>query len=700
MLTPTTGQGPFSIFRGRFKPVVLLVLLVLLISFLTRIAILLSAASGSHWSFRDMAGSISIGLFYDLMVSTYLIVPFVLQIWFSNENMYRPHWKWKIIGLFLVVIALLLFTHIFPKDYNSDLYHGVIIYLFLRLLIFAFLGTQSPAFRNKWRVVVLNVAFFVAVFLLLFNAVSEWIFWNEFATRYNFIAVDYMVYTNEVIGNITQSYPVFWIIGAVLVVTAAIFLLIRKILSQSVYSPSRFFYRTKVTLVLLLLPILTSLLVTDKWKKFSDNNYASELAANGIFEFAAAFRNNELDFYRFYKTLPDAEAFQIVREQLKNPSARFSGTDSLSIDRDISAAGPRKNWNVVLISVESLSADFMGSFGNRNNLTPNLDSLAGEGLLFTNLYASGTRTVRGLEALSLATPPTPGESIIKRPDNEHLFSLGSVFQKLGYQSQFMYGGYGYFDNMNEFFSNNGYQVIDRTALSPTDIHYANIWGVADEDLFTLAITNLDRDHAAHNPFFAHIMTVSNHRPYTYPEGRIDISPKTKTREGAVKYTDYAIGKFIREAKQKPWFKNTIFVIVADHCAHSAGRVEMPVNNYHIPLIIYSPAHISAQKVPLLSSQIDIPPTILGLLHVSYRSEFMGQDIFSTDSTRGRGFISTYQGLGYLKDSTLVIQSPVRQVKTYAITNGKDAQSVKNADSLTRVATAYYQVAAWLFKHRK
>ena len=145
---------------------------------------------------------------------------------------------------------------------------------------------------------------------------------------------------------------------------------------------------------------------------------------------------------------------------------------------------------------------------------------------------------------------------VKRQDNKNLYTLGGVFRSKGYNSRFIYGGYGYFDNMNEFFSQNGYEVTDRNALSEKEIHYENTWGVADEDLFTLSLKKLDKDYKTGKPFFAQIMTVSNHRPYTYPEGRIDI-PSHTGREGAVKYTDYAIGRFIRESKLKPWFKNCL-----------------------------------------------------------------------------------------------------------------------------------------------
>ena len=357
--------------------------------------------------------------------------------------------------------------------------------------------------------------------------------------------------------------------------------------------------------------------------------------------------------------------------------------------------------NVVLISVESLSASFMQAFGDKNNITPSLDTLARKGMFFTNLYASGTRTVRGLEALSLSIPPPPGQSIVKRPGNENLFSLGSVFKDKGYTTQYIYGGYGYFDNMNYFFAHNGYEVVDRTALKADEIHYANIWGVADEDLFTLALREMDNNYALNKPFFSHVMTVSNHRPFTYPDGRIDIPPTSQTRDGAVKYTDYSIGQFIKQASQKPWFGNTIFIVVADHCASSAGKQALPVTGYHIPMIIYSPGNIAPQEISSLTAQIDIAPTLLGLLNFSYKTKFFGQDILHTAPEKQRAFLSTYQGLGFLKHDTLVVQSPVKKIMTYQpdFTTG-DAREIEGDTALTREAIAYYQVISWLIKHKK
>jgi phosphoglycerol transferase MdoB-like AlkP superfamily enzyme len=456
-----------------------------------------------------------------------------------------------------------------------------------------------------------------------------------------------------------------------------------------------------VAIGLLLLPLVVYYTVQEKWRHFSRNEYANSLAGNGLFEFAVAFTQNELDFYKFYQTMPDPSAFNVLRKQMEAPNSHFVSNDPYSIERDITYSEPERKLNVVLISVESLSAGFMHAFGGNENITPYLDSLAQHSLLFTNLYSSGTRTVRGLEALSLSIPPTPGQSIVKRPDNGHMFSLGSVLRSHGYTTQYIYGGYSYFDNMKEFFGNNGYSVIDRSAIPADQVHYQNIWGVADEDLFSLSLRVLDRDSRSGKPFFTHIMTVSNHRPYTYPDGRIDIPAARQVREGAVKYTDYAINKFLQDARRKPWFDSTVFVIVADHCAGSAGSVELPVTGYHIPMLIYAPKILQPQKVSTLTAQIDVAPTILGLMHLHYRSKFFGQDVLNMPAGKQRAFISTYQGLGYLRDGKLVIQSPVKNIHEYLpdFKTG-NASPVQLESGLAKEAIAYYQCTSWLLRHRR
>lgn len=627
-----------KLLQHRFGLVFLVTSLLCSISFLTRIALLIYSASAVDWSILNLLKILFIGLFYDLAAASFAIIPIVIYLW------------------------------ILPSKWYSGKFNRSLLFIY----------------------------FFFVVFTLIFNAISEWFFWEEFSVRYNFIAVDYLVYTTEVIGNIRQSYPINSIMVGLVVVTLLVVYGLRKPITASTYHKTGFAKRSATALVLLCLPVLTYFGVSHKLKYLSKNQYVNELSGNGMYDFGFAFWNNQLDFNTFYKTLPLKRAESILRNLLQQDSTGKGEFKNTS--RNISGTGTENKMNVVLISVESLSAEFLGAFGNTQHITPQLDSLAKEGLLFSNLYASGTRTVRGLEALSLCIPPTPGQSIVKRPDNKNLFSLGNIFRSKGYNSRFIYGGYGYFDNMNEFFSNNGYQVTDRSALQDSEIHYSNIWGVADEDLFTLSLRELDHDYQNKKPFFAHIMTVSNHRPYTYPEGRIDI-PSHTGREGAVKYTDYAIGKFIREAKQKTWFSNTLFVIVADHCASSAGKVELPVDKYHIPMIFYSPGHIAPGKFEKLTAQIDIGPTILGYLNFSYSSKFFGQDVFKMKDSDERAFISTYQSLGYIKNKTLVILNPQKKVATYRpdFTNG-GAVAIPANPRLTDEAISNYQMASYLYQN--
>ncbi len=441
----------------------------------------------------------------------------------------------------------------------------------------------------------------------------------------------------------------------------------------------------------------TILFVDSDWKNRSGSDAADELAGNGLYEFFSALRRNELSFERFYATLAIEDAVGIVRRALG--PARWIEEGAQGFERLEPGRGAEKHLNIVLVSVESLGAEFLGCYGDPRGLTPNLDRLARESLWFSNVYATGNRTVRGLEALSLALPPTPGQSIVRRPKNEALYSLGSVFEDKGYAVLFAYGGYGYFDNMNAFFDANDYRVIDRTSIAKTEIEFENIWGVADEHLFDKVLSEIDREKARDpkKPVFAHIMTTSNHRPYTYPAGRIDI-PSGSGREGAVKYTDYALGRLIERARARPWFDDTVFVITADHGANARGSATIPVNQYLIPVFVYAPKHVTPQRVDRLMSQIDIAPTLLGLLDFSYYSKFLGRDVLRSAPSTDRAFVANFQTLGYLRDDQMVVLRPKRAVETYLRSGREFVATPTNNPDMTREAIAFYQVASHLFRN--
>lgn len=536
--------------------------------------------------------------------------------------------------------------------------------------------------------------------LCLFVAVSEFTFWNEFASRFNFIAVDYLVYTSEVLGNIRESYNLPLLLALVGVLALALWGAVWWAAREAWRHPVRVAWPV---LAFWLLAPLSCLLLDARLKEFSADAQLNEVAGNGYFDFWHAFNHNEIAYDRYYLTLPAAKAQAVLAEALSAGGAPRASAHAVSataappgFDRQIANDGPESRLNVVLVSIESLSAEFMASFGGTKGLTPHLDALAQQGMLFTQLYATGTRTVRGLEALTLSVPPTPGHAIVKRPDNAGLFTIGSVFQSKGYEPIFLYGGYGYFDNMNAFFSGNGYTVVDRTALEPSQIHFENIWGVADEDLFDLTLRELDRRHAEGRRFFAHVMTTSNHRPFTYPEGRIDIPSKTG-RAGGVKYTDWAIGRFIEQARGHAWFRDTVFVLVADHTHKGRGRLELPVENYHIPMIVYSPAHIPAQRVDTLASQIDVAPTVLGLLNFSYRSRFFGHDILREGRADPRALLANYQTVGYYANGRVVELRPNARYRVVDAASGVQQPADVLGQRLVERAVAYYQVASEAYR---
>jgi phosphoglycerol transferase MdoB-like AlkP superfamily enzyme len=571
------------------------------------------------------------------------------------------------------------------------------VYFAWPMVLFLWLMPRRAYLSGPGRTVFM-VLCFVLLYALLFIGASELIFWNEFGARFNFIAVDYLVYTHEVVGNIQESYPVVRWILMLFVLGVVVFALTRRFVRPR-DSGSTFVGRTAVAFVWLLLTVAGTWAIDASMKDRSENNYVNELAGDGIYQFFAAFRNNELDYAKYYKSMPTDDAFRVMREQLQTPDARFVSSDPRDLTRVITNPGPEKHLNVVLITVESLSGEYMKSLGNtQDNITPNLDALAEKSLFFTQMYATGTRTVRGLEALTLSVPPTPGESIIKRPDNENLFSLADVFNERGYESEFIYGGYGYFDNMNYFFDHNGYKSVDRTVIKKEDIHSENVWGVADEDLFTLVMQQADKAYAQNKPIFAQVMTTSNHRPFTFPEGRVDMPQHV--RRAAVKYTDWAIADFLKRAATKPWFADTVFVIIADHCATSAGKTSLPVERYHIPLIIYSPKYIQPAKIDRVLSQIDVPPTLLGLLNFSYTSRFLGYDLFRLEPGRERAFISTYQELGYMHGNRLTSLIPRAAPKQVtADFNTGDTKPVAQVDQAdVNAAIGYYQIASYMFSN--
>ncbi len=623
--------------KSRFSLVLLLFCIFVSISFITRTVLLIADFSNIDFELYQLLKIYTIGFFYDTVAFLYYIAPF---------------------ALYLIIVP--------NKIFNSKI-NRLIIYIFIFTQIFAF----------------------------VFSGVSEWFFWEEFGKRFNFIAVDYLVYTHEVINNILESYPVPLLVSIVFVVTFSIFYTFYKrsvVLQEAFTCNEGFLKRLKRGFAFLIIPFfLFNFVDKQSLSSISKNNYNNELAKNGFYSLFSAFRNNSLDYEEFYKT-------KDIKKVMKNLYT-LKGFDDKRV-KIVKSNGAEKKYNVILIMVESLSAEYMGVFGDKRGMTPNLDKLVKKSLFFDNFYATGTRTVRGMEAVTLSLPPTPGRSIVKRPDNHNMFSSGFIFKQNGYENKFIYAGHGYFDNMNDFFFHNGFKTVDRLDFEDSEITFSNVWGVCDEDLFNKVLKEADKSYKKDKPFFDFVMTTSNHRPYTYPDNKIDI-PSHTGRRGAVKYTDFAINEFIKKASKKTWFKDTLFIIVADHNGGSAGKISLPIWRYRIPLIIYAPYIIKPQRVSKLSSQVDLMPTLFAILNWSYESKFYGDNILS-NNFKPRAFIGNYQKLGYVEGKKLFILKPDKSDEEYEIIEQKlQSNRYKKRDidkELENKAILYYQSASYLYKY--
>jgi membrane-anchored protein YejM (alkaline phosphatase superfamily) len=437
--------------------------------------------------------------------------------------------------------------------------------------------------------------------------------------------------------------------------------------------------------------------------ELSTNRIAKELAASGLSRFAQAHRTSEIDRHAFYANRDPQRNLAVLRRELGATGGRFTRLAEGRLDRAFPARPDGLGrLNVVLITSESFGAEFSRLHGSERDWTPEFDALARQGLWFRHAYASGTRTVRGLEAISTSIPPIPTVSILRRTGFEHVTTLGEVLRKNGYQTTFMYGGYGYFDNMNAFFAANGYEVIDRTGLAGKP-RFENVWGVADEDLFDNVIAHADRLASTRQPFYIHVMTTSNHKPFTFRPGleSIGASSEGGGRESGVRYADYAQGRFLRTAAKRRWFDGTLFVVVADHGARVCGREDIPLRSYQIPLLFYAPRHLLPGRIDTLTSQIDIAPTLLDLLGLPYSAPWFGRDVLHATERSHVAFFSHNHDVALYRDASLVVLGLRGRIDHLAYSMGNDRYLPMPPDpALEDLAVAYFQTAYEMFRSQR
>jgi len=546
---------------------------------------------------------------------------------------------------------------------------------------------------------VVGVAVYAALAAMIFIAVCEFFFFDEFESRFNLVAVDYLVYPTEVVGNIEESYPVPQLLAAIAVAAAVLWVPVWRRARRGLAAVPGWRPRLAAFGANALAAALVALAFSSQTLSTMENRTASELSMNGASTFFRAFRTQEIDYDQFYRTLPRARAFAIMRQYLGAMGGRLASSAPESIVRAFPAnpAGLGK-MNVVIVSEESLGAQFVGAYGNPNGWTPVFDELARNGLLFRNAFATGTRTVRGLEAMSASFPPIPSEAIVKRPGGEHVTTLGSVLAAHGYRTSFLYGGYGAFDNMNRYFGSNGYELSDR--LDIPNPRFTNVWGVSDEDLFHHAVGFFDGVAASGSPFFSIIMTTSNHKPFTFPPGVPGVPESGGDHVTGAKYADYAIGRFVEEARTRPWFANTLFVVIADHDSRVYGAAEIPVEHYRIPALFYAPGKIAPAVSQKIFSNMDLAPTILGLLGLPYSAPFYGVNVLDPAVPDSRPVLFSHNhDVALYEADKLSVVGLQKEARSFTYADGKTAEAALD-DGAIDLLTAYLQTAYVLFQERR
>jgi phosphoglycerol transferase MdoB-like AlkP superfamily enzyme len=564
---------------------------------------------------------------------------------------------------------------------------------------------SNRQFAARWHRLLFLGAGFTFWFAQIFLLFTEFFFFDEFKSRFNTVAVDYLENPREVLVNIWESYHVVLFLLACLGLTLLWMWVARRLFGGMWEAPvsrkSRVLYLAgAAALAAVLVPSINI-----RGARVGNDRTVNEVANNGALSFFAAAWTHHMDFADFYRTMPLDDAYGRARRLMAAPGASFEA-DGRSIRRRVAGNPARPRLNVVILLEESLGSEFWGSLGRRHTLTPEMDKLAAEeGILFTNIYACGNRTVRGMEGVLSSFPPLPGGSIVKQDLSDNVETTARVLKRDGYSTLFLYGGRGLFDSMRSYAVRNGYDrfIEQKHFAHPT---FTTIWGVCDEDIFARTIEECRALAGAGKPFFATALSVSNHKPYAYPKGRIPEDPGRRKREYAVKYSDFALGQFFRAARKEAFWTNTVFVVVADHGARVYGEQSIPIHSYEIPVLIVGPAVVKApRRIGQLGSSLDVSPTVLGLIGRPYETMFFGQDLLRSDPEAGRALLNHNRDIGLLARDRLAVLGLLQTVEFYAGDPKRvDMKLVSNpteADrELERDAIALYQVADDLYSHRR
>lgn len=578
-------------------------------------------------------------------------------------------------GLFPValsfIIALIIFNlsrlslciwHFNETKENllSIFYYGIRYDLSILSLLFAplvliiiFFSKVSKIKTVFNKTVIIYSAFVLS--LITFLEVATVPFINEYGVRPNQIFLEYLIYPKEVFNMMLSGHKLD---SSIAILSFALsFFVFFKIFLKITYSyepSSKKNLIVQFLLILIIFPLLARGSLTHKPLNPSNAAFCESQTANSIPV------NTSFNLFYVAKHLGESSvkkseifAFASLNEVVTSvhslSKANFIKNDSnCPILQEIEPSQKfSKKKNVVVILMESFGAQYVKSLGGLD-LAPNIDRLSEDGWFFTNMFATGHRSIRGIEAITASNPPSPLPSIVKLSNKEKLATLFSIYEKVGYKSSFIYGGESHFDNMRTYFFNNGTDIIieQKDYKSPS---FTASWGVSDEDLFNKANEYFSEEYKNNTPFCSLIFTSSFHDPFDIPEGKVDISnikSNDVKRHMAAKYADFALGKFFEKAKKEPYYKDTIFVVIADHDSRAKNYSHFPLSNFHIPALIID-SDIKPRKDNRIVSQIDMLPTILSLSGISAKVPLAGQDL-TKDNIVQRAPIIYYYTYAYLE----------------------------------------------------
>ena len=534
-----------------------------------------------------------------------------------------------------------------------------------------------------------------AAALLLFGGLAELFFFNEFSQRFNGIAVYYLLFPREVIGNLQESFHISWYLPLLAGFGLGFWWLNKRAMARSVESPERrrFLRGLAEGAGLIAVSAAGASLLPGR---ISANREINEIAKNGLVSLVEAAATNDAAYEGVYPGMARTEAVETLRRIVAQDNTRFIGDPIL---RRVTGNGPARRLNVVMVTEESFGSIFVDRLDNRGlPVSTDLDPLIDGGLLLGNIYAQGDRTVRGLEATETGFAPIPGISTARRPGCVGMHSLPRLLKGRGYRSGLLYGGITGFDNMATFWNGIGFDHV----WGQTDVRhdsFTTIWGVSDGDLFTEALARMD-ELTAEGPALLTLMTVSNHRPYRFPEGPIRWDDRYDKIHNTARYAQWAFADFIARARSKPWFDDTIFVFVADHSIKVNGAAEVPVQSFRIPVLFYAPRHVAPGRLDTLGAQIDVIPTLMGLLGGDYDSPFFGVDLRRVPAGGGRFALAHNFSIAYGRPGHVVVLLPSADPIGYAFAPGLSPLTPEPPDPETlRQAIAQTQEAHRLFYAR-